>query len=178
MSRVCASPPVPVPALTRTRNPCGFENPRHALPLPVCGLLFASILQLFNSCSCSATSTALSREPGSPTASQNPPNPSSSQFSFPIQSVYQSARTLPALPSNPPSSSQPFLSFRLSQHPLCQLKMQTRLVLHQLQRLFLASSRSLAEAVVAEAQLGPPLPSPTSQSGQRSRTVFWKLIQR
>ena len=72
---------------------------------------FTSIMQLFTSYSCSATSIvqAPSRETGSPIASQNPPRPS--QFSLPIQNVYQSARTLPALLSNPPSTSQPFLGF-------------------------------------------------------------------
>ena len=61
--------------------------------------------------------------------------------------------TLQALPSHS-------LAFRLSHHPLCRLNMQTSHVLHQLQQLFLASSRSLAEAVVAEAQQGPPYPRP------------------
>ena len=59
--------------------------------------------------SCPVTSIAPSRETGSPIASQNPPRPS--QFPLPIQNVYQSARTLPALPTNPPSTSQPFLGF-------------------------------------------------------------------
>jgi hypothetical protein len=78
----------------------------------MCSFL-ASILQLLTSYSCSVTSIAQapSRGPGSSIASQNPPPPSSSQFSLPIQNVYQSARTLPALPSNPPSTSQPFLGF-------------------------------------------------------------------
>jgi hypothetical protein len=44
--------------------------------------------------------------------------------------------------------------------------------LHQLQRQFLASSRSPDEAVVAEAQQGPPPPLHTIQSGRRSRTAF------
>jgi hypothetical protein len=52
------------------------------------------------------------------------------------------------------------LAFRILHHPqaLWRLNLQIRLALHQLQRLFLASSRLLAEAVVAEAQQGPPLP--------------------
>jgi len=135
---------------------------------------FALILQLFTSYTCSATSIAQapSQEPGSPIASHNPPRPS--QFSLPIQNVYQSARTLPALPINPPSTSQPFLGFSA----LCQLKMQTRPDLHQLQRLFLGSSRLLVGAVADEVQQGPSLPFPTSQSGRRLRTVFWKPIQR
>lgn len=73
------------------------------------------ILQLFTSYSYSATSGSAALgpsrlgEPGTLIASQNPPGPS--QFSLPIQNVYQSARTLPALASNPPSTSQPFLGF-------------------------------------------------------------------
>ena len=67
------------------------------------------VYQLFFFNSCSATSIAPSLEPGSPIASRNLPHPS--QFFLPIQNVYQSARTLPALLSNPPSTSQPFLGF-------------------------------------------------------------------
>jgi hypothetical protein len=70
------------------------------------------------------------------------------------------------------------LAFQLSHHPLCQPNLQIRLVLHQLQQLFLVSSRSLAEAVVAEAQQGPPLLLHTIQSEQELKIVFWKLIQR
>lgn len=68
----------------------------------------ASILQLLTSHSCSVAQAPI-REPESSIASHNPPP--LSQFSLPIQNVYQSARTLPALPSNPPSTSQPFLGF-------------------------------------------------------------------
>jgi hypothetical protein len=71
-----------------------------------------SILQLFTNYLCPATSIAPSQDPQAvypPILSQNASRPS--QFSLPIQNVYQSARTLPALPSNPPSTSQPFLGF-------------------------------------------------------------------
>jgi hypothetical protein len=139
------------------------------LPLAVCAPSLASILQQFTSYSCSAST----QEPasGPPTALQNPTAPS--QFSIPIQNVYQSACTLPALPSNPPSTSQPFLGFSALAPP--------SLPTQHANQAHLASAAATIPRQQQFARRGsrrrgparpPPLPSSTTQPGQRLRTVF------
>ena len=95
-------------AFLQHQNQGPTSVPTQGLP-SICMLFFLSQFGgLLIDYLCLATQT-IARDPGSPIASQIPPGPS--QSSFPIQSMYQSARALPTLPTNPPSTSQPFLGF-------------------------------------------------------------------